>query len=301
MAEHLEHSSVLLPEVVELLALESGADAADLTLGAGGHAEAMLNRTGPEGRLLGIDRDPEALVLARQRLQAFGDRLFSVEGRAGEFEAHAASCGFSVFDGILADLGVSSMQLDRAERGFSFMRDGPLDMRMTSGKGETAAQLIERADAVELEDIFRRYGEEPRAGAVARKIVELRRRTRIKTTKELAELVRSVVRGGGKTHPATRVFQALRIAVNDELGEVERIIAGGLERLRPGGRLAIISFHSLEDRIVKQAFRAAEREGRGTQISKRPISPSEAEQRKNPRARSAKLRGFRRAEQESGA
>ena len=235
------HVPVLADEVHDLLALRPGLLVADLTLGAGGHAERTLEATGPDGRLIGFDRDPDAREIAARRLARFGERLEIVAANFADFDREIERVGVATLDRILLDVGVSSMQLDRPERGFSFQEDGPLDMRM-SGRGETAEKLVAEADADELERIFRAYGEEPRARAIARKIVEVRRRTRIRRTKELAELVRSVgVSGRGRVHPATRVFQALRIAVNGEIEALERVLPVAIERLADGGRIAVPS------------------------------------------------------------
>jgi 16S rRNA (cytosine1402-N4)-methyltransferase len=289
------HVSVLKDEVLDLLQLEPGDDVVDLTLGAGGHAEAILERTGPAGRLWGFDRDRSALDMTRERLAPFGDRFDCLRIDFAQAGSALRDWGIEGVDGVLADLGVSSMQLDDPDRGFAFRHDGPLDMRM-SGKGKNnAAKLLDTADAEELERIFRDYGEEPRARDIARKIVDLRRRTKITRTTELAELVRSVTGSRGKIHPATRVFQALRIAVNRELEAIERMLPRMIDVLRPGGRIAIISFHSLEDRIVKEAFRRAEDEGLGRVLTAKPILPEKGEAARNRRARSARLRGWEKA------
>ena len=286
------HVPVLPQEVEDVLALQPGHLVVDLTLGAGGHAERILEATGPDGRLIGFDQDPDAREIAAGRLARFGDRLEIVAANFTEFDARCERLGIATVDRILLDAGVSSMQLDRPERGFSLKEDGPLDMRM-SGRGVTAAELIATAEADELEHIFRTWGEEPRARAIARKIVEVRRRTKIKRTKELAELVRAVgTPGRGRTHPATRVFQALRIAVNGEIEALEGVLPVALKRLAPGGRMGVISFHSLEDRIVKNVFRDAAREGLGRVLGKKPVVPSAVEIDGNPRSRSARLRGF---------
>jgi 16S rRNA (cytosine1402-N4)-methyltransferase len=279
-------------------------------VGAGGHAESLLDR-GPHIRLLGIDRDPDALALARERLERFADRVELVAGDFGDLDALLD--GRPAADGLLADLGVSSMQLDRGERGFSFRRDGPLDMRM--GKtGRTAADIVATASVDELTRIFRDYGEERMASKIARGIVAERTREPIQTTRQLARIVAGAKGGREKIDPATRVFQALRIEVNQELVALSRFLAAAVARLKPGGRLAVISYHSLEDRLVKDAFRrdsgvclcppklpacvcgarAALRV-----LTRRPIRPGEAEQRRNPRSRSARLRVAERLEDDS--
>jgi 16S rRNA (cytosine1402-N4)-methyltransferase len=273
----------------------------DATLGAGGHAEALLER-GPQIRLLGLDRDPDALVAARERLARFGDRVAFREADFGDLEA--ALEGFPAPDGILADLGVSSMQLDRAERGFSFRRDGPLDMRM-GGSGRSAADIVGAASVEELTRIFRDFGEERMAAKIARGIVAERARGPITTTRQLARVVAEHKGGREKIDPATRVFQALRIEVNQELVALARFLAAAVARMKQGGCLAVISYHSLEDRIVKEAFRrdsgvclcpprmpacvCGARKALEV-LTRRPIRPSEAEVDRNPRSRSARLR-----------
>jgi 16S rRNA (cytosine1402-N4)-methyltransferase len=242
---------------------------------------------------VGIDRDAEALALARERLSPFGPRATLIQARYEELTGLAGAEG--PFDGILFDLGASSLQLDTAARGFSFGREGPLDMRMDQSGGESAADLVGRLPERELADLIFRWGEERWSRRIARAIVEARRRAPIRTTTALAEVVsRAIPRRAWPRHihPATRTFQALRIAVNDELTGLPRALEAAAGRLRPGGRVAAVSFHSLEDRIVKQTWRALEAGG-GTQIlTKRPIVPGEAEAAKNPRARSAKLRAL---------
>ncbi|MCB9831914.1 MAG: 16S rRNA (cytosine(1402)-N(4))-methyltransferase RsmH [Planctomycetes bacterium] len=295
MTEGFGHVPVLATETLEHLAARPGDRIVDLTLGAGGHSALILEEVGPGGQVIAFDRDPVALAIARHRLADRGERLITVESNFAEAPRHLDELGIDRLDGVLIDLGVSSMQLDDPERGFSFQGDGPLDMRMSPG-GETAAELLARASAEELERIFREFGEEPRARAIAARIVDLRRRTRLERTVELAELVRSVYGGkDGRIHPATRVFQALRIALNGELDAVAQVLRPLIERLAPGRRLVAISFHSLEDRIVKQEMRAAEKEGFGRVLTKRPISATEEETRGNPRSRSARLRAFERA------
>jgi 16S rRNA (cytosine1402-N4)-methyltransferase len=292
---------VLLDEVVELLAPERGGFFVDATVGAGGHARALLER-GPRVRLLGIDRDPDAVALAASALRPFGER---VELHRGDFsELGRLLADRPAADGILADLGVSSMQLDIPSRGFSFRREGPLDMRM-SRNGRTAAEIVASAPAEELTRIFRDYGEERMAVKIARAILAERSRRPITTTRQLARIVAGVRGGGERIDPATRVFQALRIEVNQELVALSRFLAEAVDRLKGGGRLAVISYHSLEDRIVKETFRRESGVcfcpprlpacvcGARTALrvlTRRPVRPSESERRRNPRARSAKLR-----------
>ena len=291
----------MLAETVEWLAPERGGLFVDATLGAGGHAEALLER-GPSIRLIGIDQDREALAMARERLRRFAGRFRLVEEN---FQRLAEVLGQEPpADGILADLGVSSMQLDRAERGFSFRRDGPLDMRMTQG-GPSAADIVSTASPEKLTRILRDYGEERMAAKIVRGIVAERSRGPITSTRQLARIVADAKGTREKIDPATRVFQALRIEVNQELVALSRFLAAAAQHLNARGRLAVISYHSLEDRLVKNAFR---RESGVclcprnlphcicgarrilTVLTRRPITPSEAEQRANPRSRSARLR-----------
>ncbi len=299
------HVPVLLREVLEALRPERGGLFVDATLGLGGHAEALLDAA-PSVRLVGIDRDPEALAFARARLARFGDRFVAVEGRHEELALHLDGLGFPEVDGVLADLGVSSMQLDRAERGFSFMKDGPLDMRM-GRTGPTAADLVAELPGEELARVFRDYGEEPRAKAVARAVVSARENAPIRTTGELRALVAKAV-GGRREEgrdPATRVFQALRIATNRELVELERFLDDAIARLSLGARVAVLSYHSLEDRIVKDVFRdraagctcppsfpvcVCSRRRVLALVTKKPIRPSDEEVLENRRSRSARLR-----------
>jgi 16S rRNA (cytosine1402-N4)-methyltransferase len=293
-----EHRTVLRDPAVQALQPEGGGRYLDGTLGGGGHAQALLEASGPDGVVVGIDRDPHALGAARARLASFGDRFQPLRGRFGDMAQLAEP--WAPLDGLLLDLGVSSPQLDQAERGFSFQHDGPVDMRMDPEHGESAAQLIARLDADALADIIFRYGEEPRSRRIARAILADGPWT---STTALADCI---ARASGykrsRTHPATRTFQALRIAVNDELGELERALDAGLDLLRPGGRMAVISFHSLEDRLVKQRFRdhAGKRTPRdpfgnpvtpprGRLINPRGIAGRDADP-DNPRARSARLR-----------
>lgn len=301
------HLSVLLNEAVAGLAPHPGGVYVDATLGGGGHAAALLAVSAPHGRVVALDRDPAAVANAQPLVEAAGGRLeviLSPFGRLGEVLAER---GLERVAGVLFDLGVSSHQLDTAERGFSFQREGPLDMRMGVGAGASAAELVNSLGERELADLFFRYGEERHSRRLARAVVEARRREPITTTARLAQLIATAMPGGrGPIHPATRVFQALRIAVNDELGELERGVAAALEVLEPGGRVAVITFHSLEDRIVKTLFREAASptvppgpagwlqprapEPRFRLVTRKPLVPGEGETAGNPRARSAKLR-----------
>jgi len=289
------HVPVLLAEVLEILRPVPGGSYLDATVGLGGHAEAILRASQPTGTLLGLDRDAEALALAAERLGPFGGR---VTLRQGRYEDLGDLVGIGrTFDGILFDLGASSLQLDSAARGFSFGREGPLDMRMDRRGGQTAADLVNRLPERELADLIFRWGEERFSRRIAGAIVEARRRSPIRTTTALAEVVaRAIPRAAWprRIHPATRTFQALRIAVNDELGGLDRALEEAVGLLRPAGRLAVISFHSLEDRIVKQAWRRLEATGRVRSLTRRPVTPTEAEAARNPRARSARLRALER-------
>ena len=302
----LSHRPVLLRETIELLAVERGGLFVDCTVGLGGHSEAIL-QTSPDAQVLGIDRDEEALELARRRLAEFGGRFRAMHADFRELTRVLARAKVSTPRGILADLGVSSLQLDSPSRGFSFRHEAPLDMRMDRSSGETAAELLGRLSEVEIARLIFEYGEERRSRRIARRIVERRDAGEpIQTTTDLAELVERAI--GGKQrriHPATRTFQALRIAVNRELEGLSQFVADAIDVLEPQGRLAVISFHSLEDRIIKRTL--LKLSGRcqcpprlpqctcGARkaveiLTRRPVAPTEAEIVENPRARSAKLR-----------
>lgn len=285
-----EHISVMPTHVMDWLLPQEGETYLDGTLGLGGHAMMIGKVLGASGRVIGLDRDTTALEKAGVRLQQLECRVDLVHSRYSEMVEAAASIGVEKVDRILLDIGVSSMQLDQAERGFSFMREGPLDMRMDSSRGQTAQDLVLNWSVEELERIFREYGEERFSGKVARTIGEKRGRIPINTTSDLAKLVESVIPRRGKIHPATRVFQALRIAVNDELGELERGIEAAVKLLSPGGRLALITFHSLEDRLAKYRFRDLKDAGLVSLPTKKVVKPKYEECRGNRRARSAKLR-----------
>lgn len=299
-----EHQPVLTDRVVELLAPAGPGLLVDATVGLGGHAEALL-RAEPEFQLVGLDRDPQALARAGERLQPFSDRVQLVEETFDRLPLVLRRLGLGAPVAVLADIGCSSLQLDSAERGFSFASDGPLDMRM-GGTGPTAADLLERAEWEELVRILRDFGEERRARAIARAIVRRREQDPLRTTAQLSRLVQDVMGGRERRiHPATRTFQALRIAVNDELGQLERFLEPAIRSLKTGGRIVVISFHSLEDRIVKHTLRRLA--GRCTcppdfpvcrcnpqrvveVLTSSPVRPDEEEIDRNPRARSARLR-----------
>lgn len=309
------HRPVLLAEALSIIAPRSGGLYVDGTLGAGGHAEAILEASSPDGLLLGLDRDPGALVLAQQRLSRFGQRFITAEDTFDCIGSQLAAIGKNTADGILLDLGVSSMQLDQAARGFSFMRGGPLDMRM--GDSQTnAADMVATLSVGEMADLFRRLGEEPLAGRYAEAIAEARRKKDITTTDQLAEIIEAATpaarRRTARTHPATRVFQALRISVNDELGQLDRFLEQVPAWLGPRGVLAIISYHSLEDRRVKAALRRYDAPctcppelpvcacGKKPIFNigrKKPVMATEEETKQNPRARSARLRTAIRTEE----
>ena len=274
----------------------------DGTLGAGGHAAGLLTESTPGGQLLGFDIDPQALALARQKLAPFGERAWLIRAPYTSLPGQMAQLGWVSVDGILLDLGASSMQFDEPERGFSFLSDGPLDMRFNPSDPLTAAMIINSWQEDDLADIIYRFGEEPASRRIARAIVSARP---IQTTRQLAAVIERVRPRHGPHHPATQTFQALRIAVNSELESVETVLPMAVQALKPGGRLAMISFHSLEDRIVKDFFRRESRDcicppsqpictcdhkAGIKEITRRPIIPSPAEINQNSRARSAKLR-----------
>jgi 16S rRNA (cytosine1402-N4)-methyltransferase len=282
------HETVLLAETVGAIAPRAGGTYVDCTLGGGGHARLILEQSGPDGRLFGVDRDESALSAARERLAEFGARATLLHGTFGDLPRLLAEHGVAQVDGLVADLGVSSPQLDRDERGFSFARPGPLDMRMNPSDDEPLSELLERWSADELADILYNYGDERKSRAIARSIKAALERGELHDTEDLR---RAVVRVLGPKRsgidPATRTFQALRIAVNRELEELEQLLAALPDLLADGGRAAIISFHSGEDRLVKHAFRG---EPRLAVLTKKPLEAGPEESDKNPRARSAKLR-----------
>ncbi len=294
-APAVRHLPVLPAEVLAALEPTAGQVLVDATLGAGGHARLLAERLEPAGRLLALDRDPAMIELARPRLEGLPVTL--VHAGFDDLRAVLDDLGLAAVDGVLADLGVCSDQLDRPERGFSFSQEGPLDMRLDPTTGEPASALLRRLGERDLADLFWQYGEERFSRRIARRIVETRRREPLETTGQLADLVRRCVprfRGSRRKpaiDPATRVFQALRIAANDELGALDRLLASLPGCVRPGGRVCLISFHSLEDRRVKQALRDR---AVWEEATRKPVQAGEEEVRNNPRARSAKLRAARR-------
>jgi 16S rRNA (cytosine1402-N4)-methyltransferase len=276
---------VLPAETLRLLNPMPGETWVDCTVGAGGHARLIAEKLGETGRLIGLDQDPTMLDIARSRLSGFPATL--VHANFDQLAGVLANLGIAAVDGVLADLGFCSDQLEQVSRGLSFREDGPLDMRLDPTSGETAADLLSHLSEAALTDVFWEYGEERYSRRIARKIVEQRQTKPLATTAELAGLVRSCVPRSGRIDPATRVFQALRVAVNDELGALDRLLAALPRVVKPGGRAGIISFHSLEDRRVKQAFRNPDVWKPST---KKPVEAGEEEVARNPRARSAKLR-----------
>ena len=296
------HLPVLFKTIIPGINPKGAGRYVDGTLGAGGHATGILEASTPNGELLGLDLDPNALVIARKQLSLFGKRAHIVQASYTAMKDEAAKLGWLAVDGIVLDFGVSSMQLDQPERGFSFLNDGPLDMRFASNTGPTAADLVNTLSEEELADIIFRFGEERFSRRIARSIVGNRP---LKTTKELADLILKSIGKKERIHPATRTFQALRIAVNGELEAIEEVLPVAVSLLKPGGRMAVVSFHSLEDRIVKEYFHRESRDcicpprqpvctcGHTAiikEINRKPIQADEEEIRMNTRARSAKLR-----------
>ncbi|GKS57155.1 ribosomal RNA small subunit methyltransferase H [Nitrospira sp.] len=289
------HVPVLSREIIDWMPGGQGAVYVDCTVGYGGLASRLLSERSLDARLIGIDRDPLALLAAAKRLEAFGARVTLIAGNFSRLGLHLEQACVGLVDGIILDLGVSSPQLDSAERGFSFTMRGPLDMRMTGAEGRTAGDLVNCLPEVELADVIFQYGEERYARRIARGIARAREQAPLLTTVDLAEVIRRAVPPGyrhGRLHCATRTFQALRIAVNRELDELAEVLPQALQALKPGGRLAAISFHSLEDRIVKHAYRNWSTGERplARLLTKKPIQSSDQECAENPRARSAKLR-----------
>lgn len=309
MSKEVKHKSVLLQEIIQYLKPERGQVFIDATIGFGGHAEALLEKISPSGKLLGLDQDSEALDWLGANLMPKHPNLLLKKANFSEIELVAGESGVQNANGILADIGVSSVQLDKTERGFSFKGNGPLDMRMDKTRDLTAEKVVNTYSETDLTDIFSKYGEERLSKTISREIVAKRAKKPFKTTLELASLIEGIYGKYGlksaKIHPATRVFQALRIEVNDELGSLQKFLPQALDLLAPQGRLAVISFHSLEDRIVKDFFQKeakgcicpseypvckCEHEKRLKIITKKPVLANEREITNNPRARSAKLR-----------
>jgi 16S rRNA (cytosine1402-N4)-methyltransferase len=302
------HTPVMLEKVLQSLRCKPGGIYVDGTLGGGGHARAILENTAPDGLLIGIDRDDDALLESEKRLQPFGQRKILIKGNFADIGEILTNLNIRKVDGILLDLGVSSHQLDTADRGFSFSLDAPLDMRMDQSSRYRAYDLVNLSPEKELRKVIRDYGEEPMAGRIARAILAKRASAPIRTTIELADVVCRAVRRQGvrkKVHPATRTFQAIRIAVNQELSNLSTAMDAGIDQLGQGGRFSIISFHSLEDRIVKETFRSWEgrcqcppglpvcqcqREAKLRVLTRKPLRPEADESETNPRARSARLR-----------
>ncbi len=289
----IPHVPVLLHETIDLLALKQGAIVLDGTVGAGGHAEEIARRIGPTGTLICLDQDSDALALASLRLSTCAAKTHFLHTNFRNIPSALDSLSIAAVDAIVLDVGISSMHLEYSGRGFTFQRDEPLLMTMVSPipEGtETARDIVNRAREEDLADIIWKYGDERFSRRIARAIVEARKCAPITTSKELADIIVRVMPRRGKRHPATRTFQALRIVVNDELGALTEGLSGGIARLAVGGRIAVISFHSLEDRIVKNMFRDAAKEGIIKIITKKPIVPTRTEAKENPRSRSAKLR-----------
>ena len=302
------HQPVLYKEIIHALQPHAGGRYVDGTLGAGGHARGIMEASAPDGQLLGLDVDPQALAIARRNLAPYEDRIHLAQASYTSLSRQLAQLGWESVDGIVLDLGASSMQFDTPERGFSFLHDAPLDMRFGPHAVQTAADLVNRYSERELADLIYQYGEERESRKIARAIVRARP---IHTTRELVAAIESVSPRRWsfdklrRVHPATRTFQALRIAVNEELTSIEEVLPQAVRALKPGGRLAMISFHSLEDRIVKDFFREQskdrvnppyeriyeeERKATLKEVNRKPIVPSDEEIKNNPRARSAKLR-----------
>jgi 16S rRNA (cytosine1402-N4)-methyltransferase len=295
-----QHVPVLLEESLDFLNVRAGGVMVDCTLGFGGHSLAIAKRLGAAGRLICFDRDEQAMELAKARLaglaEELGGEMPTIEFVGRPFSEIAEVISPGTLDGLLADFGVSSMQLDEAHRGFSFRSDGPLDMRMDTRKGLTAEQVVNQADEEDLANLIYEFGEERRSRRIARAIVRARP---LSTTAELARVITAVAPPikGEHLHPATKTFQALRIRVNDELGEIQTLLKSAGSLLKPGGRVVMISFHSLEDRLVKDSFRESARLGELEMLTKKPVTAQEQEALRNPRSTSAKLRAAEKVSQ----
>lgn len=310
------HKSVLLEETVDSLHIREDGVYVDGTLGGGGHASEVLRRLGEKGRLIGIDQDADAIAAATERLKEFGDRAVIVRDNYVNIEEVLKNLGIARVDGIYLDLGVSSFQFDSAERGFSYREDAPLDMRMDRRNDRTAADIVNGYSESELYRMIRDYGEDPFAKNIAKHIVQAREEKPIETTLQLAEVIKGAIPAkirAKKGHPAKQTFQAIRIELNRELEVLEDSLERMIDLLNPGGRLSVITFHSLEDRIVKNVFRTCQapcicppefpvcvcgRKSKGQVVTKKPILPTDKETEENPRAKSAKLRVFEKAEQQ---
>lgn len=308
LQENFGHYSVLLDETVDMLCIKPDGVYVDCTLGGAGHSNAILSRLSENGKLVGIDRDDFAIGKAKERLAKYGERFIPYRGNFSEAADALESLGIESIDGVVADLGVSSFQLDEADRGFSYMHDAPLDMRMSRDDSFSAYDVVNGYDEKRLSQIINMYGEERFASSIARKIVKHRETSPIRTTAELSEIIKSAIPPKNRKdgpHPAKRTFQAIRIEVNGELDAIPKMINGLFQKLSGGGRMAVITFHSLEDRIVKHTFleftKGCEcppdfpvcvcgKKPTGLVITKKPILPSESELEENPRSRSAKLR-----------
>lgn len=290
----INHIPVLLKETIDFLGPKPGGKFIDCTLGLGGHSRRILERISPDGELLALEVDEQVLTQSQKELSRFKDKVFFINDNFRNLKNVAYSHNFLKIDGILLDLGVSSTQLEDAARGFSFRKDGPLDMRMSKKQEVKASDLVNNLKEEELARIFYEYGEERFSRVIAYRIVKEREKKLILRTLELAEIISKAilpkVRFKMKIHPATRVFQALRIAVNDELENLKEVLPQAVELLNTGGRIVVISFHSLEDRIVKNYFKGQEKEGKLKILTKKPVTPQEDEIKLNPRCRSAKLR-----------
>lgn len=297
----MRHQSVLRQEVLEWLSPLKGRVILDGTLGAGGHARLILEKIAPR-LLIGLDQDTKALEEARKNLADFGERVMILHENFKNIHNRLNTIGIPAVDGMLLDLGVSSMQLDEAERGFSFRASAPLDMRMNLEEPVTAESVVNSASGETLAELFWKFGEERYSRKIADKILQARSRSRIRTTSQLASIISEAVPASyrhGRIHPATRSFQALRIFVNREMESLEQFLSQAMEDLNFQGRLVILSFHSLEDRMVKNAFRQFQKDGQGRILTKKPVRPGISEVHENPRARSARLRVFERGGKEA--
>lgn len=281
------HIPVLLAETIELLDPKTNENFVDCTVGLGGHTKEILQKISPNGKVLGIDLNKNTLEIVRKNLGEYKDRLILVEGSFADLEKIIENSGLEKVDGILLDIGMSSWEIEQSGKGFSFQKNEPLDMRFSDKAEITAQEIVNKWKEEELVRIFRGYGEERFARPIARKIIEERKKKKIETTYDLVDVISKVKRRRGRIHPATQIFQALRIAVNDELGNLKSVLSQSVKVLNKGGRIAVISFHSLEDRIVKWFFR----ENESLEIAtKKPVMGREEEIKLNPRSRSAKLR-----------